>query len=234
MGSYSLGTGSLSITGGGGDFWGGTEQGFYLYKAVPINQNFDVAVNIAGMSGGDGSWAKAGIMARADASNNNVDTIFNAETTGSRVSAQWTNTSQNYQAGSSVGPNWLRMVYNASADSFACYESPSTSPTAPAAGDPSWVLIQTYSGITFDAGATTFDLGIADTSHNNGTPDTATFSNVSNLFSSLNVLPVTTALNVAAGGSVDLNGGSQQIVALSDYTPGNSGSIINSNALGPR
>jgi autotransporter-associated beta strand protein len=45
-----------------------------------------------------------------------------------------------------------------------------------------------------------------------------------------NILPATTALSIASGGTLDLSGGSQQVVSLSDKTPGNGGSIINSNS----
>ena len=130
-GNYSVSGNTLSITGQGGDFWGGTQQGEFVYRSVPTNQSFDVAVHIAGMSGGDGSWAKAGIMARSDASDNNVNTVLNAETTGSQVSFQWTNYNNNGAnfggQGTSVGPNWLRLVYNAVTDVFTGYESNSSS-----------------------------------------------------------------------------------------------------------
>ncbi|MGA2063424.1 MAG: autotransporter-associated beta strand repeat-containing protein [Thermoguttaceae bacterium] len=45
-----------------------------------------------------------------------------------------------------------------------------------------------------------------------------------------NILPATTALSIAGGGTLDLSGGSQQVGSLSDKTPGNGGSIINSNS----
>jgi fibronectin-binding autotransporter adhesin len=43
------------------------------------------------------------------------------------------------------------------------------------------------------------------------------------------VLPMTTALSIAAGATLDLGGGSQQVASLSDYGPGSGGSIINSS-----
>jgi autotransporter-associated beta strand protein len=44
-----------------------------------------------------------------------------------------------------------------------------------------------------------------------------------------NVLPATTALSIAAGSTLDLNGSTQQVASLSDYASGTSGSIINSS-----
>ncbi len=44
-----------------------------------------------------------------------------------------------------------------------------------------------------------------------------------------NLLPIGTPLAIAANGTLDLNGASQQVASLSDGTPGSGGSIINSN-----
>ena len=232
-GSYSLTGNTLSITGAGNDFWGTTQQGYFVYEPVPASQNFDVAVHIASMTtqNTDG-WEKAGIMARQDASNNDVSTVFDAETEGNGVSFQWVDQSQNVQAGTSLGPNWLRMTYNAATHAFTGYESPSTSTTAPAASDPSWVAISSY---TVSMGtASTFLLGIADTAHNNTDTVTAVFDNLGTmgpLFAPTvvkNYLPAATALSIASGGTLDLSGGSQQVASLSDQTPGSGGSIVNS------
>ena len=46
----------------------------------------------------------------------------------------------------------------------------------------------------------------------------------------VNVLPATTALSIAAGSTLDLGGGSQQVASLSDAAPGSGGSVINSSA----
>ncbi len=76
----------------------------------------------------------------------------------------------------------------------------------------------------------TFNLGIADTAHNNADYTTATFDNFSNLFGS-GLLPATTTLSIAAGASFDLNGETQTVAALSSGS--NGGSVINSNAAMP-
>ena len=47
-----------------------------------------------------------------------------------------------------------------------------------------------------------------------------------------NPLPTTTPLAIAASGTLDLNGASQQVVSLSDSTPGSGGSVINSSTAG--
>jgi len=48
--------------------------------------------------------------------------------------------------------------------------------------------------------------------------------------SAVNALPAATPVTIAAGAKLDLNGYSQQVLSLSDYTPGSGGSVINSNA----
>ena len=48
-----------------------------------------------------------------------------------------------------------------------------------------------------------------------------------------NLLPTTTSLSIAASSTLDLNGASQQVVSLSDNTPGHGGNVINSNAGSP-
>ena len=176
-GSYSLTGQTLTITGAGGDFWGSTQQGYYVYTPVPTSSNFDVAVHIASMSGGDGSWAKAGIMARQNASSNNVNTIINAETTGSGVAFQWTNPSDNDQVTGIAAPTWLRLTYTASTGAFTGYYSTSTSSTPPTA----WLTEGSY---TVTMSGSSFLLGIADTSHNSGLTDTAVFNYLGSLFSS--------------------------------------------------
>ncbi len=46
----------------------------------------------------------------------------------------------------------------------------------------------------------------------------------------INILPPTSALRIAAGSTLDLDGASQQAASLSDNTPGRGGSIINSSS----
>ncbi len=48
-----------------------------------------------------------------------------------------------------------------------------------------------------------------------------------------NILPITTAVSISNTGTLDLNGGTQTLMSLSDIVPGQGGSIINSNALTP-
>ena len=47
----------------------------------------------------------------------------------------------------------------------------------------------------------------------------------------INILPATTALSIARGGTLDLCGDRQQVASLSDQVPGSGGSIINSNSV---
>ncbi len=45
-----------------------------------------------------------------------------------------------------------------------------------------------------------------------------------------NVLPTSTALAIAAGSTLDLNGVNQQVASLSDYAPGSGGTVTNSGS----
>ena len=49
----------------------------------------------------------------------------------------------------------------------------------------------------------------------------------------VNILPATSALRIAAGWTLDLSGGSQQLASLSDNMPGSGGNIINSGIRPP-
>ena len=148
----------MTIVGHGNDFWGGTEQGEFVYTTVPTTHRFDVAVHIASLNttNGDG-WSKAGIMARADASNNNVATIFNSQTSGYGISYERTDL-QELANRSGSAPNWLRLTYDGSGD-FTGYYYNGTSATVPVSTDPNWTVITSY---TQTMPGTTFDLGIAD------------------------------------------------------------------------
>ena len=172
-GSYALTGDSLTITGGGNDIWGGTEQGQYVYTTVPTDANFDVAVHVASMTGGDSAWAKAGILARADNSSNQVPCVFDCQTTGNGVAMQEVDQAQ-YAAAGGISPNWIRMTYTASTDTFTGYYSNSSGPTVPT----SWTEIQSYPAVMT---GTSFLLGIADTVHYNFTTDTAVFDNLGTL-----------------------------------------------------
>jgi fibronectin-binding autotransporter adhesin len=234
-GSYSLTGSSLTITAAGNDIWGAVQQGYYVYTSVPATKDFDVAVHIASMTAQNtGGWEKAGIMAREDASANYDSAVLVVETGGNGVACQWVDKAQSSQAGTSRGPNWLRMVFNAATHLFTGYESPSASANTPTASDPSWVKINSYTVSMGTAG--TFVLGIAATANNNDHTVTAVFDNLGTMKPFLmpgsfptNYLPATTPLSIESGGTLDLNGGTQQVASLSDVTAESGGSIINSS-----
>ena len=160
--------GTMNIVGHGNDFWGGTEQGEYAYVTVP-NQAFDVAVHLASLNTNNtDGWSKSGIMARIDASNNNVDTVIAAQTSGNQVSFQWTNNGQNTSNQGTAAPNWLRLTYDGNGNFEQFYDNSSSS-TAPPANDPGWLPLLsggTGAAIVYNvpsfASAKSFELGIAD------------------------------------------------------------------------
>jgi autotransporter-associated beta strand protein len=56
------------------------------------------------------------------------------------------------------------------------------------------------------------------------------FEIVSTTSNGMNFLPIASSLTIASSAMLDLGGLSQQVAALSDYSPGNGGSVVNSNA----
>ncbi len=105
-----------------------------------------------------------------------------------------------------------------------------------------WTLTDTTAGTSFSTSQTGVNLQsllggsvalVGFAGGDSGFASTQTISNFSLTHSSTgsgnNILPVTTALSIAGGGTLDLSGGSQQVASLSDQTPGSGGSsIINS------
>ena len=233
---YNTTNGAMTIVGHGDDFWGGTQQGEFAYTTVPTDQAFDVAVHISSLvTNNTDGWSKSGIMVRADVSSNaNVNCIFNAQTSGNNVSMQNVNTAAgNVQAGTAA-PNWLRMSYDGTSLFSGYYYTGPATTTMPDVSDPSlWTEVTSF---TQAMPGTTFELGIADTAHNNASTNTSVFDNLGNLFPSgpvNNLLPTTSGLTIGNGGSLDLNGVSQAVASLSDYTPGSGGNIFNSATATP-
>ena len=63
-----------------------------------------------------------------------------------------------------------------------------------------------------------------------GAEVTQLYTTIGSSNTTTNLLPVSTALSVAAGSSLDLNGVSQQVASLGDATPGSGGTVTNSGA----
>jgi len=238
--SYSsgpLGLGELTIVGRGNNFWGTTQSGQYAYVSVPTNQPFDVAVHIASLNtnNGDG-YSEAGIMARADASNNAVATLLNAQSSGYGVIFEQADQESGYTSGGPA-PNWLRLTYDGNGN-FQGYYYYGTSSTVPAPTDPNWALCspgpyhEPMPGSTFELGiAATANVDVPVVTYTN----TSVFDNLGTLLPlvpvgpAANVLPPATVLSIARSATFDLNGSNQQVGSLIDYAPGNVGGIINSN-----
>ncbi|MGA2253351.1 MAG: autotransporter-associated beta strand repeat-containing protein [Thermoguttaceae bacterium] len=234
--SYSSGPlaqGELAIVGHGNNFWGPIQSGQFVYTTVPTNKPFDVAVHIASLVTDDGDgWAESGIMARADAGNKVVATIFSAQTSGNGVSFEADDQELGYTYGGGA-PNWLRLTYDGQGN-FQGYFYNGASATVPAASDPNWTAVSP-APYNDPMPSPTIALGIADTANYDNFTNTSFFDNLGTLLPlfplgpASNVLPLKTALSIARGGTFDLAGGDQQVASLSDYAPGSGGSVINSN-----
>ncbi|MGA2253320.1 MAG: autotransporter-associated beta strand repeat-containing protein, partial [Thermoguttaceae bacterium] len=235
--SGPLAQGELTIVGHGTNFWGTTQMGQYAFFSVPTNNPFDVAVHIASLTTNGGLYSKAGIMARANAGNNAVTTLFSGQSSQAGVLFEENDQEiNNGGGGGGAAPNWLRLTYDGKGD-FEGYYYTGTSATAPASNDPLWQPILNNGSpviYTETMPGPTFDLGIADTAYDNASTNTSVFDNLGTLLPLVpigpqsNILPPTTALSIASGGKFDLAGGNQQVASLSDYAPGNAGSIVNS------
>ena len=209
---------SLSITGQGNDFWGSNVDGQFTYISVPTNQNFDVAVHVLSLGASTSDYERAGIMARQDLTTSPTSPCVFAMQTESH-SVQVANVvNQDSSLGGSAGPNWLRLVYTASTNTFTAYQSHNALSSPPSGAQ--WTLVGSYGAIMTGQ---SFLLGIGDTSHNTASPNTAIFDSVGGLFQ------YPTA-SIANGATLDLGGYNQAFTSLTD-DPG-SGMVTNNSPNG--
>ena len=172
LGLSAANGGSLTISGQGQDFWGGTQNGEFLYAPVSTTQNFDVDVHIASMSGYNDGWSRAGIMVRQNALPTTACNEVLADDSGQNGPHLETDVNGNASnAGGGVGPSlnsltpgtglWVRMTYNASTQIFTEYASATSAAQQPT----SWTL--EYSSNVPMTGSTML-LGIEESSHSGG------------------------------------------------------------------
>jgi hypothetical protein len=228
---YNAGTGAWTITGGGGDVWEGTDQCQYLYAPATTNTAAVWIMHVASVTGnsGDGSWTKAGLMARASTSVLVAD-AFTAETSGNDVAFQWTSGSNtapnNYLTGGTSSPQWIEMTYDGKGD-FSSYYSNSSSTTPPTV----WTQLGSQQTVAMPAGG--FDVGLFVTAHNNSSTSTAVFD-YNNFLSSPGYVapPFTVAVNpLTANTSSPAIGGtvSDPAASLSVRVNGNWYAVANNN-----
>ena len=163
-GYYSESGGVVTVHGSGADIWGTADEFHYVHQQ--INGDVTVVARVTAVGNTD-PWAKAGIMIRDSLNtssphvmmmvgwNNNSGMLVRATSGGSTTltGGAW-----------SWLPTWVKVVR--SGNTFSGYQSQDGS---------TWSLVAT----TTVAMSTTAYVGLAVTSHNDGTICTATIDNVS-------------------------------------------------------
>ena len=164
-GSASYSNGTYTVSGGGTDVWGTSDQFNYAYQSVTGNATIIAEVNSQTNSSG---WAKAGIMVRdSTAANGAYAYVFISPSNGvdfqyrtaDGATAQWTG-----QLTGIVAPEYLKLVISGS--TITAYAS---------SDGVNWTEVGSVT-MTLPS---TVDVGLAVTAHNNAALSTATFSNVS-------------------------------------------------------
>ena len=161
-GSASHSNGTFTINGSGADIWGTADEFHYVYQ--PVNGNVEIIARVNSITNTN-AWAKAGVMIRETLAANSthamvVVTPANGVSFQRRTATGGTSTST---AGAGAAPIWLKLT-----------RSGSTFTAATSANGTTWTTVGTVS-ITMGANV---QVGMAVTSHADGTIATAPFSNV--------------------------------------------------------
>ncbi len=168
-GGYNSGTQTYTVAGGGADIWNTADQFHFLSESVIGDSS--IIARVTGVQNTN-TWAKAGVMFRDSAAAGamfaNVDV-----TPGQGVSFQWCASTggncANTQITGILAPTWVKLVR--SGNSFSAFYAKTTG--TPTATD--WIAVGTSQTIAMSS---TAQVGLAVTSHNNGTLCTSTFTGV--------------------------------------------------------
>jgi regulation of enolase protein 1 (concanavalin A-like superfamily) len=171
-GSATYSSGTFTVKGAGADIWDVADAFQYVYQ--PVNGNVEIIARVASLTNTN-AWAKAGVMVRETLAANSKH-AFAAATPSNGVALQSRSTtggtSANVGAASTI-PVWLKL--NRSGNVFTASRS---------ADGVTW----TTTGSVTISMTTSVYVGLAVTSHANGTLTTAAFSNVT--VTGANALPV--------------------------------------------
>jgi regulation of enolase protein 1 (concanavalin A-like superfamily) len=163
IGNASYSGGTFTVTGSGADIWGTADEFRFLYQLASGDCTIVARVTAVGNTD---PWAKAGVMVRESLAANSVH-AFCLVSAGSGVSFQrrtaTAGTSASTTTAGIAAPYWVRVVRSGS--TFTASVSPD---------GVSWTT-QGSASITM---ATSVYIGLAVSSHLDGTVCTATFNNV--------------------------------------------------------
>ncbi len=212
VGSSSLAGSTYTVNGGGADIWNNTDQ--FNFDYLPETGDQTIQAEVTSISNTDG-WAKSGVMFR-DSTASGAVFVDLVATQAQGVSLQWRSSTGgvcNYLqvpsvgTPSSVNPVWLKLVGRGAV--YSGYYSQDGL---------SWNLVGsinvTFSNLTYEA-------GLAVTSHHNSLLNTATFTNVSILYSGKLIdtdigNPRLAGSFAASGSTYNLKGGGADIWNTSD------------------
>jgi hypothetical protein len=187
-GSASESGGTYTVAGGGADIEGSSDQFRYVYKS--LTGDCTIIARVATQQNTH-AWAKAGVMIRDGLAANAINasvfvTPSNGVTFQRRISVGG-GTSAIVSSGGSA-PYWVKLVR--AGNSFSAFKS---------ANGTSWTQIGATQTIAMGS---TVQVGLAVTSHSNGTLSTATFTNVTATNSFVDTFENGTVGSNAAGWAV--------------------------------
>ncbi len=206
VGSATYSGSTFTVKGSGADIWGAADEFHYVYQT--LTGDGTITARVASQTNSN-AWAKAGVMFRDTlaAGSMQADMII-TPTSGS--SFQWRATTGGTSAGANsagpVAPYWVRLVR--SGNNFSAYRS---------ADGAAWTQVGTTTAIAM--GSTVY-VGLAVTSHADGTLSTVTFDNVSVTGGSGGPTATPTRTNTPVTGPTLTPTRTNTPVSGSDYTQG--------------
>jgi len=162
-GSFVEDAGSFIVQASGLDIWGARDEFHFVYRA--LSGDGEIIARVTGLSNTN-NWAKAGVMIRENLNDDSRHAMM-ALTVGNGAAFQRRTTaaaSSSHTAGPGVVPHWVRLVRSGSV--FTGFVS---------VDGVSWAQV----GSTSITMASEVSIGLAVTSHNDGTLNTAVFDSVS-------------------------------------------------------
>ncbi len=162
-GSTTYGNGTITISGSGEDIWGEEDEFHYAYQS--LNGDGEIIAKVNSVANTN-TWAKAGVMIR-NGTSNEAKHAFMCVTPGNGVSFQRRVSTEGASTSTTIGsltaPTWVRLVRQGS--TFSAYYSSNGS---------SWTPV----GSESISMSTSVLIGLAVTSHSDGTLCQAAFSSI--------------------------------------------------------
>jgi O-glycosyl hydrolase len=167
--TFDAGTNTFTVAGGGNDIWNNADQ--FQFLSQDFTGSGSIVARVTSVQNTN-TWAKGGVMFR-DSTAAGAMFADCVVTPSSGVSFQWRNSTGGncgyVQIGGVTAPKWVKLVR--SGNSFSGYYATTTG--TPTTSD--WIQVGTAQTIGMSNSA---KVGLAVTSHNNGTLSTSTFTGV--------------------------------------------------------